>query len=214
VRPSFVIAALACLALVGCSKTLSRSRAADLINRNTVFSKPNTARIPVGNIWWDWRNISSATYVYDGDTYVLKPLIDAGLIKYRESGQKEGYWNKEYIFELTPLGKSLSSSWTTTKDALPSGATFMGDRCWTTWGTGGEPCHKSQGTLYTFVIAKRKVDAVTGILTDPGGKTAVADFNWEWKKIFDRLGGGTTVQQEHARFVLYDDGWRLAGFTQ
>jgi hypothetical protein len=193
--------------LAGCSKDLSRSKAADLIKQHQEFSAVMEVKVPVGNIWWDWRNVNDMN-----PAYPLKTLQDRGILTIRETGQKEGYWNKEFLAELTPHGKDLSKSWVQTKEKMPNAGTFMGPRCWTTFGH-GEPCHESKGIVYSVVLARRKIDEVTGITADPGGKESGAEFNWEWMptddgKLFpDRVPAG--VQKGQAAFQLYDDGWRL-----
>ena len=68
--------------------------------------------------------------------------------------------------------------------------------------------------MYSVVLARRKLNEVTGITADPGGKESAAEFNWEWiptddgKLFADRIPAG--VQKGQAAFQLYDDGWRLA----
>ena len=96
--------------LAGCSKDLSRSKAADLIKQHQEFSAVMELKVPVGNIWWDWRNVNDMN-----PAYPLKTLQDRGILTIRETGQKEGYWNKEFLAELTPHGKDLSKSWVQTK---------------------------------------------------------------------------------------------------
>lgn len=205
-----LVASLLTAGLAGCSKDLSRSRAADIIKEYQQFSAVVEVRVPIGNVWWDYRNLDS------NDLYPLKRLQDRGILTLRESGQKEGYWNKEYLTELTPRSKDRSKSWVLTKENMPSGATFMASpsasRCWTVFGH-GEPCHESKGAVYSVVCARRKIDEVTGITADSGGKVSAAEFNWEFVltddgKVFaDRIPTG--VQKGQAAFQLYDDGWRI-----
>ena len=207
-KTSHVYVLLLTAGLAGCSKDLSRSRAADLIKQHQEFAVAMEVKVPVGNIWWDWRNVDDSN-----PTYPLKTLKDRDIITIRESGQKEGYWNKEFLTELTAHGKDLSKSWIQTKEAMPNAGTFMGPRCWTTFGH-GEPCHESKGVVYSVVLARRKIDEVTGITVDPGGKESAAEFNWEWMPTDDgKLFPGRVppgVQKGQAAFQLYDDGWRLA----
>jgi hypothetical protein len=193
--------------LAACSKDLSRSRATDLIKQHQDFSAAIEVKVPVGNIWWDWRNVD-----YLDLTYGLKTLKERSILTIRESGQKEGWWNKEYITELTPQGKDLSKSWVPTKGKMPGGAGFMGQRCYTTPGQ-VEPCHESSGVVYSIMLARKKINEVTGITADPGGKASVADFNWEWAPTADATTFPNQVptgaQKGHAAFQLYDDGWRI-----
>src|ERR1700730_17030000 len=127
-KSHFVYVLLLTAGLVGCSKDLSRSRAADLIKQHQEFNAAMEVKVPVGNLWWDWRNVNDMN-----PSYPLKTLQDRGILTLRESGQKEGYWNKEYLTELTPRGKDLSKSWVPTDEKMPNAGTFMGPRCWTVW---------------------------------------------------------------------------------
>jgi len=194
-----------CSSLLGCgSKDLSRSKAAHLIGKNDVFSSTSYETIPVGNVWWDVRSINAD----------LKVLQASNVLAVRETGQKNGYFNKEYLLELTPHGKDLVKTWTPTNQKMPSRASYMGDRCWTTFGTGGEPCHEATGVVYTVVTARRKLDEVSGILPDQIGGVSTAEFDWEWvptdaAKQFTDAMPSAGVKKGKAAFQLYDDGWRL-----
>jgi hypothetical protein len=189
---------------VGCSKDLPRSSAADLIKQRQELSAVIEVKVPVGNMWLDWRDVN--------DDPILKPLKDHGILTVRESGQNQGVWYKEYLFELTPGGKDLSKSWVLTKEKVSAGN--AGSTCWTpqTYSQ-GEPCHKPSGVIYSIVLARRKINEVSGIKMDPGGKEADVEFIWEWvptadAKIFaDRVPAG--MQEGQATFQLYDDGWRI-----
>jgi hypothetical protein len=199
-RGWIVLVLVLCIVADGCgSKDLSRSKAADLIEKSENFGTVKDIKIPTGHLWYDWRNVG-----------VFKPLQDAGLVTLRESGQKQGYWSKEYVFELTPRGEEVSKTWATTTDALPRAMSGM--RCWTIWGQ-GETCHEANGVVYSAVLAHRKLDQITGIVSDATGRTSRADFNWHWEptdnnKMFpNQVSAGP--QQGVAGFQLYDDGWRL-----
>ena len=186
----------------GCSNDLSRSRAADLIKEHKEFTATLDEHVPVGNVWWDWRNVNGGT---------LKTLQDFGILTYRESGQMSGYWSKEYLVALTPHGKELSTAWTATKEKMPSGGA-VDTLCWTVFGH-GEPCHQPNGIVYLAVLARKKITEVTGITADAGGKESAADFTWEWVPTADANGfPGTVTSGVHkgeAAFQLYDDGWRI-----
>jgi len=196
------------VALAGCSRDLSRSRAAGLIEKHKEFASIMELKVPVGNLWWDWRNMNDWN-----PTYPFQTLKDRGILTIRESGQKEGYWNKEFITELTAKGKALSRNWVATKENLPNGATFfMGSGCWTTFGH-GEPCHAAKGVVYSVVLAQRRVNQVTGITADPAGKESEAEFDWEWAAAPDAKNFPglvpTDMRKGRGDFQLYDDGWRL-----
>ena len=57
-KSSLVYVLLLIAGLAGCSKDLSRSHAADLIKQRQEFSAVMEVKVPVGNIWWDWRNVN------------------------------------------------------------------------------------------------------------------------------------------------------------
>ena len=65
--------------------------------------------------------------------------------------------------------------------------------------------------LVTVPSGKQEIISVNGMSID--GKTAVADFDWQWK--FDEIGAvlnpldNRVVRKGRAYFRLYDDGWRL-----
>jgi hypothetical protein len=198
-------------ALLGCSQGPSRSRAASVLVKNVAFSETIAIKVPIGNIWWDWRNVNDT----DND-YPLQTLQDSGIWTIRESGQKEGLWAKEYITELTPKGAELSKSWVVTSEKMPVRAYPMTDvatstDCWTTEGR-AEPCHVPKGVVYSVLLARKKLIEVSGIATEPGGKEATVEFTWQWSPTADaknfpgRVNAG--VRNGRAAFKLYDDGWR------
>ena len=103
--------------LLGCgSKELSRSKAADLIGSNKEFGTPWEIEIPVGNFWWDSRELGAFPAP-------LQTLIAANIWTVRESGQEVGgslLWYREYLSGLTPHGKDLSKTWAPTKENIAS----------------------------------------------------------------------------------------------
>src|SRR5437763_846145 len=123
-----IFVALMCIGLSACSKDLSRSTAASGITADKTFARTVEIKVPVGNIWWDYRNLNADR------GYPLQMLQEKGIISLRESGQKEGYWNKEYITELGLNSKHLAM--VPTKDAMPNADSIKSSRCWTTYGHG------------------------------------------------------------------------------
>lgn len=199
---------LIALALAGCanSKDLSRSRAADLISRNGDFGTVLDVKVPVGNIWCDWRFINDE----------VKQLRTAGILTLQESGQYDGIWNKEYVLELTERGKEMSKSWAATNAKMPECSSFRlrGNYCWSKDNRrGGEKCHEPNGVVYSVVLARKKIGNVTGITMDGGAKQGQAEFTWQWdptaaaKDFPGQVPLG--VHQGVAALQLYDDGWRL-----
>jgi hypothetical protein len=209
----YVASAVLCMSisLAACgSKELSRSKASDLISDTERLKAYWHCKAPIGNVWWDWRMVDDSN-----PEYPLKTLQDVGLITLRESGQKEGYWTREYIIELTPKGKDASNSWVRVEGKMP-GNSVANSRCWTTFGH-GEPCHETHGIVYDINLAQRKMLGVTGITADAGGKESIAEFEWKWsitpngKTFGNQVGVTTDVHKGRASFRLYDDGWRIAG---
>jgi hypothetical protein len=74
------------LLLGGCSRDLSRGHAADLITKDEKFVEPMTVNVPIGQLWFDDRNIY--------DAYPLLDLQSAGLITVSETGRTHGVWTK------------------------------------------------------------------------------------------------------------------------
>jgi hypothetical protein len=212
-RPYLASVAICLCLFSSCSnsKELSRSKAADLISNNDEFAAVADIKIPIGNMWWDWRNVDSLN-----QTYSIRFYEKMGALSFQETGKKEGMWTKEYVVQLTDFGKQISRFWTPTKDKLPGvgGATD----CWIIVYHRVE-CGEASGVVYSNVIARKKLDEVTGI-TAPGdnasGSSAnrsVVEFNWEWiispgaDTLAERLPKG--VQKGRAELQLYDDGWRV-----
>jgi hypothetical protein len=46
--------------VAGCSRDLSRDRAADLITRHVEFKSTDNTTLPVGRFWYDWLIIKDA----------------------------------------------------------------------------------------------------------------------------------------------------------
>jgi len=204
------------------SKALSRPQAAALIKKYETFSNAMTIKVPVGNIWWNNLNLNI------NPDYPLKALQDHGILTLRESGQGDSVgYRKEYITELTPQGKDLSKSWILTKEKMPNGNQYMMTSCHKAGSRETEPCHESKGDVYSVVLARRKINGVTGITKDSIGTEVTAEFKWEWiptadgkilaaDKILinmfmsdDRIPTGSRTGR--ASFKLYDDGWRITG---
>jgi hypothetical protein len=191
-------------------KDLSRSQAQRLIVKDQQFNSPLTTDIPIGNFWWDARDIGSI------DAKV-KQFEDVGVLTYRKSGRSQWVYVERSV-ELTPLGKEAAKGWTIKQKDF---------------GTGGTPCRPelvgtgafcrppSNAVLNSVVYAQRRFKEITGIrVVDLGGRLAIADFDYELvpnpmiEDIIKRAKGdksvGPTEWKGHADFELYDDGWRLS----
>jgi hypothetical protein len=94
-------------ALPGCSQKLTRPRAAELISKNKDFNDAIKINVPVGNFFFDYRNIDN--YYTDLDL-PFAALQQSGILSRSESGQHLGWWESEYITVLTPLGKAATRS--------------------------------------------------------------------------------------------------------
>lgn len=194
------------VSLMGCSsKELTRSKAADLITHYKDFDPNMAVKVAVGTLWWDWRMLDS----FD-NSYPFKALETGGLLTMRETGKKEGYWSKQYVVEPTATGADRIKTWTKTIEKLP-GVTGRTD-CYTTPGH-REPCDEPVGTIYSVVLAKRKLNEVTGIAEIKELSATGVEFNWEWEPTADaklfagRVSAG--VKKGEALLQLYDDGWRV-----
>jgi hypothetical protein len=201
--------AAACLALGGCSKELTRSRAADLIEKNAEFGAPAEVKIPVGTFWWDYRNLS----IFPAP---LTMLTDMNILTVRGSGQKDCCWQMEYIAELTAHGKDVSTSWTETKDRMLEDTRPASAMCYVVVHH-PEPCHNARGKVYSQVVARRKIIEVTGITGDQDGQSSQAEFDWRWIASSEAKVFGITyaadAKKGQATFRHYDDGWRMVNIA-
>ena len=210
-----LILSLLSLVCVGCgSQTLSRSKAAGVIAQNPEFAKPKTVKIPVGDIWWDWADINS---LYDA--YPIQLLQKDGILTFQESGLRQGVWMKEYITALTPHGSELAKTWIRTKDKMPNYGNysdFSPTNCWTGNNKKIDCASEVTGTVYSMVVARRRITEVTGIAMGSNNHNAEVDFEWTWLVPSDAeyVGKGfsnlaPTSHNGQAEFQLFDDGWRL-----
>jgi hypothetical protein len=153
--------------LTGCSKGLTRSRAADLIKQERSFKGPVEIEIPVGNMFLNPSRPG----------YPLKMLKQNGILTVSETGQ-EAPLLTECLTALTPRGRELSVSWAKTAEAMPGAEIATLPRCWTIGGNimDHEPCHAAKGTVYSVAVAYRQLNEVTAIRTDSAGRTAEVEF--------------------------------------
>ncbi len=183
------------LALCGCSKNLTRDRAAVLIESQPKFKATSDAKVVVGRFWYDWRNVAA--------DFPFESLAMAGLLSIRETGNTYGVWWKEYIVDLTEAGQLEAKSWVRTSEEVPR-----------SFGLGPE---SPGATVHRIPIASKKLIEVTGIVTDPSGRQAEIEFTWNWTpssqaKLLPNLVPSSEVHQERALAQLYDDGWRVERF--
>jgi hypothetical protein len=186
-------AALALCCAAACSRQLSRGRAKDLIAESEKFKEPMTAKVPVGKLWFDYRNVY--------DAYPLHELEKARLVTVFETGRTEGMWTKEYAVRLTPDGERDRPNWKMTDEKVNS------------WFAPPSP----DVVIYAIPVARRKLDSVTGIHPETAstGDTEVVEFAWHW----ELSEAGRTLprspdsgaHQAQALFQRYDDGWRMTG---
>ncbi len=181
---------LATTCLLACSKSLTRSSAADLIKANATFEEPMSVKLPVGKIWFDFRNFYNF--------FPIRNFERIGLINVFETGRTSGMWSKEYVVRLTSKGESEKAKWEATDEKINS------------WFSPPSP----EATIYLVPIATRKLDEITGIRT-PGDepREAVAEFSWHWEPTQTgqelEKNPPTQKQETEALFQLYDDGWRV-----
>lgn len=170
-----------------CSQDLSRSRAEHLITDSQDFKSPLNMRLLVGSFW--------AGPDYYNKPAWLKTLEQNGVLTYRESG-RTSLFQREAFIDLTPFGKDESKTWAVlNKDFNSKGM------------------ERLSAVLYSIPVAQRRFKQVTGIRLDPGGKGATVDYEFVWVPTSEKAFKGLVnpdALSEHAKFELYDDGWRLA----
>ena len=89
--------------LAGCSKDLSRSKAADLIKQHQEFSAVMEVKVPVGNIWWDWRNVNDMNPAYPLKTLQGSRHLDNS----GKPDRRRVTGTRNSSRRLTPQGKGL-----------------------------------------------------------------------------------------------------------
>jgi hypothetical protein len=181
VRLEFVGLTVLSVVLLGCSRDLSRSQAAALITKHDSFTDTGIW-IPVGNGWWsdsDWEPIAGG----------LKLLRDAGVLTFKESGQRSSHtFNppaneirlRERLVQLTAMGQKASERWKPVAMGMPEAESY----CQTEEGFSG-PCHPARGKVYFLVLARRKLYKVLKVETNLEHNEAKAEFTWEWDRTND-----------------------------
>lgn len=167
--------------LVGCSKELTRSEAADLIkktelvNNSTLTVQFSVGRIPAGCI---------------NDKNALELVSQAGLVK--TTVIEPGIGDPRFVVmgriievALTPKGVEQSHLWV--KSPGPYGCNYA----------------------WTITTMKSEFVSVTGISTSL--PTAVIEYQWRWvpTESGKQLGmKPSQPQTQSQRFQLFDNGWR------
>lgn|GEM_PF-4741097 len=183
---------IAVVAFSSCSKALSRSTAAKLIKANDRFAEPLSVKVPVGKVWFDYRNFY--------DTFPVRDLEKAGLVNVFETGRTSGMWTKEYAVRLTPAGERQATSWKKTNEKIDS------------WFAPPSP----EAVIYLMPVANRAIDEVTGIRSEGAAESnqAIAEFTWHWKTTEGGrlLSKSAPSEQQKTEALLqrYDDGWRVS----
>jgi len=180
------------------TKTLTRPRAAELIKMHPTFKGLTEVDLPTGSFWYDWRSIG------DIRRNNIQPLVDAGLVTFRETGKSDSVWYHEYVVEFTPEGEAAAKSWRKEPD----------DRKWVLKYQGPVGILSPNVVLYNVPVAERQLIAVTGIAFDPSGMNARVEFTWKWVPTANAkyLPDQTPSDQAHGGQVamqLYHDGWRM-----
>jgi len=178
------------------TNVLSRSRAANLIRAYPGFKFTYSRKIPVGRFW----------YHKLGDTDVEKDLLALeaqGILTLKATGQV--IYNgvtREYVVELTSKGEAEAEAWVKTSETTKGEVEIGPD--------------SPDVTVFRIRIAERQLVEVTGIASDPSGKTARAEFTWRWTptaqaKLLPKTVPTDKPQEKAFYFQLYDDGWRVVG---
>ena len=185
------------------SKNLNRGRASDLIPTHPSFKTPKVSDVPVGTFWYDYRSMRRSFGVPGLLENAIQPLVDNGIVTFKETGRSNSIWWHEYVVELTPEGEAEAKGW------------MKGtEREWVLGYQGPVGISSPNVTLFHIPVAERKLIQVTGIAVDPGGTSARVEFTWQWVPTTHGryLPGKVPSDEAHTGFVqcsLYDDGWRI-----
>jgi hypothetical protein len=175
----------------GCSKSLTRERAAELLRSDANFSKAFNSEVALGKFWYDWRNVYAA--------YPYKPLSEQGLLTVKETGKVYAMWWKQYVVSLTPQGKDAAAAWSKTNERPSS---FLGPQ-------------STEAFIYLIPLASKELIGITGITSDPSEKAAGVEFDWKWAPtkqcpLLPQSCPPSDVHHGRASVQLYDDGWRIS----
>lgn len=180
------------------SKTLTRPRAAELIKSHPDLTQSVTeVDLPTGSFWYDWRSINDIRQTN------IQPLVEAGLITFRETGKSDSVWWHEYVVEFTSDGEEAAKSWRKGTE-----------REWVLTYQGPIGIPSPNVVLYHVPVAVRQFIEVTGIAFDPNGMSARVEFTWKWVPTPSAKYLPSKVPSDEPRAAmvgmqLYDDGWRM-----
>jgi len=180
------------LVLSGCSHHLTRSKAAELLQKTTDCAKPISMELNLGGIAYAGTNMG----VYEG-------MQRAGYLKV--NGPMFGgasYYT--YTVLLTAAGEDAMRKYGWTLGPKETRCAFRAS------------CPPPQPQKLDIPVAACKISEVTGVVKE--GNKATVDFvqiaepNEFMKSLAKKLGQSDEPRKESGRreFTLYDDGWRVA----
>ena len=199
----WIFGACTCMALCGCSGSLTRGKAADMIlAREIQFRMPITISIPIGPVW-----NAGPNYKTEECASVLSPEIfwarDRGFVKIQDGPVQT-------VVSLTDKGKAEQS---------PSNGHRMGNRCQTSdfvIARRGNPT--MTGLIIDGVSAKAEFDYDLTLVNDSeqffSDQPKISDEGERSLELqLDTLPpvhiGESYTASGAATFKKYDDGWRI-----
>lgn len=207
-RMAIVAVAAAVAMIVGCNRDLSRSQAADLIQKGDVMPKIFEVPLPLGEHCDDNDHADLLLKENEGELFLERKLrgIAAELRQRRllvaQIKHLEGSMVANLLNHPRPTGAcrdaglSMTGYWNWTLSVTDDGRKF---------GIAG-----AQLQLATSAFV-----AVTGLVRDPGAHRMTAEYTYRWSltplgQKLPTVAPPQEPQKATAAFRLYDDGWRLA----
>jgi hypothetical protein len=203
----FIVAAVSVIAL-GCSRALSRSQAADLIQKGDVMPKVFEVPLPLGEHCDDNDHADLLLKENEGELFLERKLrgIAAELRQRRllvaQIKHLEGSMVANLLNHPRPTGAC--------RDA---GLSATGYWNWTL-------AVSDEGRMFGITgprlqLATSTFSAVTGLVRDQGADRMTAEYTYRWSltplgQKLPTVAPPQEPQKATAAFRLYDDGWRLA----
>jgi hypothetical protein len=184
----------------GCSRRLSRDRAAAMISKHPDFQAPITTDVIVGELWLDWRDFAD-------NWGKFAKWRNNGLITVKPTDQIEAVWYRLYVIELAPAAAAAAKNWQRVELSTHDAWENHGVRSW--------PWRPSKPILYRVPLAVRKLEAVLGLQPRAGETAYLAHFRYRLDAspnaafFPDVLPSPLSGREGLALFRLWDDGWRL-----
>jgi len=194
-----------CLLMGGCSRNLSRSRAAAIISEHPAFQLPITTEVVVGELWLDWRSFTT--------TYSYKKWLKNGVITVRPTNETYVYlWEyRRHIVELAPAVASEAKNWQRLDLSHDNRYPDDGGK----YGFYSYGQRHSKPVVYRVPLAFRRLEDITGLVSKEEKSTYIATFQYRLdptpnaRYFPDELPQPLRGREGEALLRLWDDGWRL-----